>query len=402
MLFDAVRKLSLVLSVLFACTQIARAETTDPGTETTPPAPPTFSTLTANPAVLWPPNHKMVAITLTADATDSTGVAVTCKIISVESNEPENGTGDGNTSPDWEITGDLTLSLRAERSGNGNGRIYTVTVECTDATGLTTTKTVTVTVPHDQGGDDDEECIEVGDFTTYSQAEWGAPASGDNGGAYRDANFASAFPTGVVIGASAAGISGNSATFTTPAAVEAFLPAIGAPAALATDYTDPVTTEAGALAGQVLALTLNVGFDNFDENFSDSSSHLKDLIVKAPGNPCDGKTVQEVLDLANTILGGGTSDISAQDISDCVGLINENFANGEINGGFLIDPNCGLSDEDWDECKSALKEKSGKTFSNILHKFDKDRDGKLKGKEKSKLRKALKKHTKSKGKGKKK
>ena len=37
--------------------------------------------------------------------------------------------------PDWEITGDLTLDLRAERSGSGTGREYTITVQCTDGTG---------------------------------------------------------------------------------------------------------------------------------------------------------------------------------------------------------------------------------------------------------------------------
>ena len=61
------------------------------------------------------------------------------------------GEGDGNTSPDWEITGDLTLDLRAERSGQGDGRVYTITIECTDASGNPSAKDVTVIVPHDQG-----------------------------------------------------------------------------------------------------------------------------------------------------------------------------------------------------------------------------------------------------------
>jgi hypothetical protein len=82
-----------------------------------------------------------------ADNCDAAPTNKTGKITSVVSNEPINGLGDGETSPDWEITGDLTLNLRAERSGNGNGRIYTVTVECTDDVGNTTTGTVTVVVP---------------------------------------------------------------------------------------------------------------------------------------------------------------------------------------------------------------------------------------------------------------
>jgi hypothetical protein len=60
--------------------------------------------------------------------------------------------GDGNTSVDWRITGDHTVLLRAERSGNGGGRIYFITVRASDASGnRSQTKTVTVTVPKSQG-----------------------------------------------------------------------------------------------------------------------------------------------------------------------------------------------------------------------------------------------------------
>jgi len=122
-------------------------------TDITPPAdttPPTITSLTVDHAVLWPPNHKMIPIGVTANASDDNGSA-TCKISSVTSNEPENGLGDGDTAPDYEITGDLTVNLRAERSGNGIGRVYTATVSCSDAAGNTATKNVTVTVPKDQG-----------------------------------------------------------------------------------------------------------------------------------------------------------------------------------------------------------------------------------------------------------
>ena len=109
----------------------------------------TVSSLTATPNVLWPPNDKMIPVTVTASASGC-GAAATCKIVSVTSNEGDAG--------DWMITGDLTVNLRAKRSGNGNGRVYTITVKCTDAAGNATTKTVTVTVPHDRGeGDDDDD-----------------------------------------------------------------------------------------------------------------------------------------------------------------------------------------------------------------------------------------------------
>ena len=95
------------------------------------------------------PDHRMVPVTIGAQATDNCG-AVTCEIIGVASSESANGTGDGNTSPDWVITGALTVNLRAERSGPGDGRVYAITARCTDAFGNSATNTISVTVPHDQ------------------------------------------------------------------------------------------------------------------------------------------------------------------------------------------------------------------------------------------------------------
>ena len=68
------------------------------------------------------------------------------------SSEPDNGLGDGDTANDIAITGAMTLNLRAERSGTGNGRTYTITVEAKDAAGNTTLRTTTVSVPKNQSG----------------------------------------------------------------------------------------------------------------------------------------------------------------------------------------------------------------------------------------------------------
>jgi hypothetical protein len=109
--------------------------------------PPVIQKLTPSPSYLWPPNHKMVPVKITVAATDGCG-PVKSKIVSVTSNEHVNGLGDGNTEPDWQITGDLTLQLRAERSGTGNGRTYTIAVEAKDESGNASTNQVTVLVPH--------------------------------------------------------------------------------------------------------------------------------------------------------------------------------------------------------------------------------------------------------------
>lgn len=112
---------------------------------------PVITGLRNSAPTLWPPNHKMVAVTVSAAVSDAVGVTA-FKIVNVTSSEPDNGLGDGDTANDIVITGDRTLQLRAERSGRGNGRTYTITVQATDAAGNTTTATTTAFVPKSQGG----------------------------------------------------------------------------------------------------------------------------------------------------------------------------------------------------------------------------------------------------------
>ncbi len=104
---------------------------------------PTLS-MTVDPSVLLAPNHKYRTVvgtpTASADVTD-------IEFVSATSNEPDNGADDGNTVNDTVIVDDLTVNLRAERSGTGTGRIYTLTWEATNDCGATATATATVTVP---------------------------------------------------------------------------------------------------------------------------------------------------------------------------------------------------------------------------------------------------------------
>jgi hypothetical protein len=103
----------------------------------------TIKKLIARPSVLWPPDGRLVPVRIAARTAGHCS-AVTCEIVSVTSNEPI-------TPEDAVITGKLTVKLRAARSASGTGRVYMITVKCTDAAGNMTMKTVTVTVPHDQG-----------------------------------------------------------------------------------------------------------------------------------------------------------------------------------------------------------------------------------------------------------
>jgi len=112
--------------------------------------PPVINSAEPSKSRLWPPNHKMVEVSVSIDVEDVCDSTPTCQIIDVMSNEDINGRGDGNTEPDWIITGDLSVQLRAERAGGGSSRVYYLVVRCEDDSGNGAEHTVEVVVPHDQ------------------------------------------------------------------------------------------------------------------------------------------------------------------------------------------------------------------------------------------------------------
>jgi HYR domain-containing protein len=113
--------------------------------------PPSITSLTANPASLWPDDHKMVNVTITGTATDLVDTNPTLTILSVTSDQPATTNHNQNQSPDWVITGPMTLQLRRERS-NGQDRTYTITVKVTDFSGNSSTATMQVKVTQNNNG----------------------------------------------------------------------------------------------------------------------------------------------------------------------------------------------------------------------------------------------------------
>jgi hypothetical protein len=107
--------------------------------------------------LLWPPNHKLVPIGITGVA-DPEDQDVQITITAVTQDEPTDGLGDGDTSPDAVLQGSAVL-LRAERAGNGTGRAYAVAFTAEDTTGAACTGTVAVCVPHDRRTD---TCLDEG------------------------------------------------------------------------------------------------------------------------------------------------------------------------------------------------------------------------------------------------
>ena len=116
--------------------------------------PPTLACSVDRPQ-LWPPNHKLVPVTATVTVDDGGSGAAGFALIGATSNEPDNGLGDGDTEDDIQGvtigTDATTVLLRVERSGQGDGRVYTLTYVGADAAGNTGSCAVTVTVPHDRG-----------------------------------------------------------------------------------------------------------------------------------------------------------------------------------------------------------------------------------------------------------
>jgi hypothetical protein len=130
--------------------------------------PPTITEASVDPDKLWPPNRRMREVVVTVEATDVCSDEVTCIIDEITSNEPEQA-DPGDLAPDWMITGPLTADLRAERLGDGDGRIYTITVECVDESGNAASKDVLVTVDHDLRGDfDNDGDVDLDDFALFA------------------------------------------------------------------------------------------------------------------------------------------------------------------------------------------------------------------------------------------
>lgn len=118
--------------------------------------PPDCSQAYANPGCLWPPNNKFVQVSVIGVA-DPDGDPVTIAITGITGDEPtasDEGSGGPKHAPDASGVGTSTASVRAERSGNGDGRVYVISFTAGDGKGGVCEGTVAVKVPHDQSSKD--------------------------------------------------------------------------------------------------------------------------------------------------------------------------------------------------------------------------------------------------------
>ncbi|MGH9410607.1 MAG: hypothetical protein ACRD1V_14265 [Vicinamibacterales bacterium] len=100
--------------------------------------PPVISKLSVSPSNIWPPDHKLVPVTVSVTATDNVDAAPVCGLSGISSKGP------GPTAGDWVITGPLSAKVRAD-----GGRVYTLTATCADSAGNRSSASVTLQVAHD-------------------------------------------------------------------------------------------------------------------------------------------------------------------------------------------------------------------------------------------------------------
>src|SRR5262245_7312456 len=93
--------------------------------------PPDCSAAAPSVAELWPPNHKPVPMVVTG-VTDPDGDPVLVTVTAIAQDEPLDATGSGATCPDGVGVGLDAASLRSERSGHGDGRVYHVAFQAAD------------------------------------------------------------------------------------------------------------------------------------------------------------------------------------------------------------------------------------------------------------------------------
>jgi hypothetical protein len=127
-----------------------------------------------------------------------------------------------------------------------------------------------------------------------------------------------------------AGSAGFSMRFTGPGAVISYLPATGTVGALTSDLVDPTSTSSGSLGGNVVALKLNVDFDDANILANASATPFGDLLIcNLSALPLlQGLSVRAFLDILNTGLGGGSTVYSLGVLNNVATLVNGAFEGG--------------------------------------------------------------------------
>lgn len=160
------------------------------------------------------------------------------------------------------------------------------------------------------------------DVVTYSQGKWGGQLNDE-----LTMVFNRYFPDGIKLGTE------NSMVLSSPQAVESFLPSGMSPKPFPFgQITDPGLNYKNALAGELVALSLNLALDHYRK---DGASTLLNLVITE--GETKGMTVEEIFIEANRKLGGSYSIYSFNILTEALYAINRNFTEPGNNKGFLME-----------------------------------------------------------------
>ncbi|XWV26906.1 Ig family protein [Tupanvirus soda lake] len=190
---------------------------------------------------------------------------------------------------------------------------------------------------------------EIGEYCTYTQGGWGSTPNGNNPGTILNNNFALVYPTGTFIGL----LSDKYVKFTSAEQVRLFLPQGGTAGILTKNYDaiiNIMTTSAGVLGGQTLALQLNV-------DFGDAGIIGNDFPL-----PSFGDLILTNLEFSE--LGLGYTQFNGVNVRTVLAIVNEYLSKGisptAVNRGINI-PNAAylnnlvtLLNESFDNCNMSL------------------------------------------------
>jgi hypothetical protein len=174
-----------------------------------------------------------------------------------------------------------------------------------------------------------EEC---GPLRTQTPGGWGAEPNGNNPGTYLHANFDAAFGDFITVGCYP---DNYYVKLTSAQAITNLLPTGGKAQKLTANSTDPASLS-NVLVGHVVALTLAVGFDAYDDDFGAGGVTLGDMKIKS--GTFAGWTINAFLAEANKVLGGCSTAYTLQQILDVATAINENYVDGKIDNGYIVCP----------------------------------------------------------------
>ena len=195
-----------------------------------------------------------------------------------------------------------------------------------------------------------------GTFRTETQDQWGAVPKGNNAAAYMHRKFAAAFPNGLVVGCN------NKLVLSNPVAITDFLPSSGIATILPLGTkVNPVEVLSNVLVGEIVALKLNIGFDEYDAQFSSNNILLKNMVVKT--GVFVGKTVQQILQDAENAIGGCATQYLLSDLNDVVVKINQNFENKTTNMGFLEITNARITNVCLNDTEAPIFKEMPQTFT---------------------------------------